>query len=293
MRKNKALSALMIIGAVLLIAGLIMTLFGFISGGSINELGYWNGRNYNFGFRSNNLLELEDKTFTEENEVSSLSLKIAYGEITIIPSSAENRVEVTNYRKNGLEISVINGELRVHDTQWDKVGYSWNGKHDNKTPTFNIYLTKDALKNLTIDFGAGYISAEGLTVDNFVQSIGAGEVVFKNFNIKNYTLDIGAGQADLKDFTVDNFNVSVGAGQLLFQGDITSYCSVSGGVGDIEFDLSGPASQYYFTCTQGVGSVKINNQNYFGSGNDEVGNPSAPTKINIEAGVGSIDIKTR
>ncbi len=285
MKNNKAYSVLMIVGAVLLVIGLLITLFGFLSGGTfriIEKTEY----TYTKLWR-----DVDDYELWTQEEITSVDLNIAYGKIQFVYSNDKTGISVKDYAKNCLELNMTNGQLQAKDTHWSSRDNF--GTQNRRNPVITVYLNSNNLDTLTIELGAGTIDIEQLVLQKLTVSIGAGDCDFEHISADDATFSTGASTAELDECEFKTFNVELGVGDLDFSGDITESAKITGGVGNIKLNLSGKESTYNFECSTGVGSLRINGHHYSGVGSDQNINPTGLVKITIEAGVGDIKIITR
>ena len=276
MKSKKLLSIFMIIGAVILIAGIVITVIGFATGGSVKIREDW-------------WTDVENLNHSASGEVSSVTIKSSFGDVEIVAGS-QNRVDVKNYPKDMLKISEVNGELRIIDKNIDEKWYK-NSINLSKTPKITVTLSNSELDRIDIDNGAGSVKISGLSVKTVKNSLGAGDLEAINLEADYYDIDSGAGNVTFKNATVGTLTASLGAGDFSFQGDINSSCKVDNGAGSVRLDLAGPESKYRFKCSQGMGSVSVNGYNSNGVTDLEIS--SGSVLIDIDSGVGDVTIKTK
>lgn len=156
--------------------------------------------------------------------------------------------------------------------------YSGDSKHfnsihfgvDSHTPVFQITVPKGvALEELDIEVGA---------VDLTINNISAREV----------DIECGAGEVDINDVSFNDFELSSGASDLSYHGKLTGESKIHGGIGVVDMEIQGNASDYEILGSVGLGSLSINGNNYDGFAKDLVLNAGAPMSIEIDSGVGDI-----
>ena len=162
-------------------------------------------------------------------------------------------------------------------------------KSDSKS-SITIYLPEDVeLEETDIQVGAGIVDVTGLIAKNVEFNFGAGNVNMQNITVKNNAkIECGAGQVIIKNSELANANIEAGVGKLVYSGDLTGNTQIDCGVGDVELELTGDAEKYAIHTEKGIGDIKINDSSV--ANDSTIGN--GENKIDIEGGIGNVDIKT-
>lgn len=214
-------------------------------------------------------------------EFSKMKLDISASNLTIKVEGNSYRVETYQIPKN-TKIESKNGILEIKSNK--KLN-----KNDSKSSII-IYLPEDVeLEEADIQVGAGIMDITGLIAKNVEFSFGAGNVNMQNISVKNNAkIECGAGQTIIKDSELANADIEAGVGKLVYSGDLTGNTQISCGVGGVELELTGDAEKYAIHTEKGIGDIKINDSSV--ANDSTIGR--GENKIDIEGGVGGVDIKT-
>lgn len=216
----------------------------------------------------------------EVEEFSKMKLDISASNLTIKLEGNSYKVETYQIPKN-TKIESKDGILEIKNNK--KLN-----KSDSKS-SITIYLPEGVeLEEADIQIGAGIVDVTGLIAKNVEFNFGAGNVNMQNITVKNNAkIECGAGQAIIKNSELANANIEAGVGKLVYSGDLTGNTQIDCGVGDVELELTGDAEKYAIHTEKGIGDIKINDSSVA----DDSTTGNGENKINIEGGVGSIDIK--
>ena len=216
----------------------------------------------------------------EVEEFSKMKLDISASNLTIKLEGNSYKVETYQIPKN-TKIESKDGILEIKSNK--KLN-----KSDSKS-SITIYLPEDVeLEEADIQVGAGIVDIAGLIAQNVEFNFGAGNVNMQNITVKNNAkIECGAGQVIIKNSELANANIEAGVGKLVYSGDLTGNTQIDCGVGDVELELTGDAEKYAIHTEKGIGDIKINDSSV--ANDSTIGN--GENKIDIEGGVGNIDIK--
>ena len=216
----------------------------------------------------------------EVEEFSKMKLDISASNLTIKLEGNSYKVETYQIPKN-TKIESKDGILEIKSNK--KLN-----KSDSKS-SITIYLPEGVeLEEADIQVGAGIVDIAGLIAKNVEFNFGAGNVNMQNITVKNNAkIECGAGQAIIKNSELANADIEAGVGKLVYSGDLTGNTQIDCGVGDVELELTGDAEKYAIHTEKGIGDIKINDSSV--ANDSTIGN--GENKIDIEGGVGSIDIR--
>lgn len=112
-----------------------------------------------------------------------------------------------------------------------------------------------------------------MTFDEVDLEFGAGEAKFIGLVANSVDIELGAGQVNLTGLAVKELNAEVGAGQL-------------------NMELVGSETDYNYDAECDIGEIKIGTTSISGlGGSKEVHNPGANRYMDLECGVGQIQIE--
>lgn len=141
-----------------------------------------------------------------------------------------------------------------------------------------VSLPEKDYNKVEIDSGAGNVKICDLNYNDFDIDAGAGNIdIQRIYCVGGGTteLDLGAGNTEIKDSMVKDIDADLGAGDFSFEGDAAGKIDIDCGVGDCEITLEKPEEMYSFH-----GDMK----NKYGSSNGEY-------DVYVDTGVGNVTFK--
>lgn len=176
-------------------------------------------------------------------------------------------------------INKNDGTLRIEES-----GITfWNSK---AAGTLKVEIpTSSYLDSLDISMGAGKISIDGVEVPDFELEQGAGTVDISNCKFDKVKFEGGAGKIDIKSSTLNDLDLETGVGSANIEAYILGNSKIEVGVGSMNLTLLGGMDNYMVFAEKGIGSINVDGESY----TSPVG--TGLNKINIEGGVGSINVK--
>ncbi len=286
---KKTLIIIVIIGLILLIAGkLIMNL----NENDNNELSLMNKEVLSFNGDAN----IINKEF---DNVKNINLTLGIYSIVIQGDSNIKNVQMTAKKPsmivNGsdidkLEIDYKDGNLTVRQKQ-DKKWIGTFNFNDYKGELLIKIPTKNELGKIDINNGVGDIEIKDISADSLDIDCGTSPVLARNIKISNCNISGGTGSIKLYDISTDKIKIESGTGSTYISGDINKQATINTGTSGVELELKGREKDYDYDIKTGLGSIEINNNKY--KREAKIDNKSNSANIKINAGTGSVDIKTK
>lgn len=216
----------------------------------------------------------------ELEQFSKMKLEISTANLTVKSEGNSYRVEKYQIPKN-TKIESKDGVLEIKN---EKIF----NKNDSKS-SITVYIPENVeLDDVAIEIGAGTVNIAEIKAKNVDFDFGAGNVELENISVNNNTkIQCGAGQVIIKKSELTNANIDAGVGKLSYLGELKGNSKISCGVGSVQLDLIGDSDMYEIHAEKGIGDIKIDDVSV--ADNSTTGN--GENKINIEGGVGSVDIK--
>lgn len=216
----------------------------------------------------------------ELEQFSKMELEISTANLTVKSEGNSYRVEKYQIPKN-TKIESKDGVLEIKN---EKIF----NKNDSKS-SITVYIPENVeLDDVAIEIGAGTVNIAEIKAKNVDFDFGAGNVELENISVNNNTkIQCGAGQVIIKKSELTNANIDAGVGKLSYLGELKGNSKISCGVGSVQLDLIGDSDMYEIHAEKGIGDIKIDDVSV--ADNSTTGN--GENKINIEGGVGSVDIK--
>ena len=201
-----------------------------------------------------------------------------------VKRGAKLSVETTG-EKEQLKCAIHGSTLEIKEKN-----HNWFWKVKEGVPTVVIYIPENiTLDELKIEMGVGKVSIEEIEVHNFKLDAGAGKVIISNMTTQTADIDGGAGSFEATDCIFNDLNLDCGVGATKISGNITGRSKVSCGVGRTEFNLAGKEEEYSIRTETGLGAMTLNGKKC----SDDAKYGEGESKIEIEAGVGSVEITTK
>lgn len=160
-------------------------------------------------------------------------------------------------------------------------------------PVITVYIPKDLdFESVRFGGGVGEVNIDELTVADFTIGGGLGNYCINKLTVnKNggFKIEDGVGEIEISNAEIYGETVIMGGlGNIFISGKIEGDINMNTGVGNVDLNLFGNASDYNITAKRGVGEVKLNGKN--------IGNEiytGGKYHIDIEAGLGNINIEIK
>ena len=196
-------------------------------------------------------------------EIQTLELDIRYGDVRIAAADGDSiSVQAENPGKYFKETVEDGDTLVLLDERPAR----------EKELVLTVLLPERMLKEISIDLGAGVLSAERLEAQDI-------------------SMDLGAGQGNVNRVIAgDDAELSVGAGELqvaYFRGNALD---VDCGTGRLILCAEGTEADYNYTLECGIGAVQIGERDYSGIGHEESVDHGAAKDIDVECGIGEVTV---
>lgn len=180
-------------------------------------------------------------------------------------TSQEVLIEATNVTSR-FSVKESNNKIKIKN---EKVkAFIFSSSDFSKNTRVTITIPEDATIDWDIDCGVGSFKASAITCDTLSIDGGVGEVQIDS--LKAYKADINNGIGE----------ISVGHAQI----DNTD---IDNGIGSVNISYIDSVENYGITADQGISSIKIDGEKYEKSRHN---NKNADYKIDIDSGIGSIDL---
>ncbi|MBQ3255959.1 MAG: DUF4097 family beta strand repeat protein [Oscillospiraceae bacterium] len=219
------------------------------------------------------------KDYPVSGEVRALRMDISAADVKIEEADAFH-VE-SNLKQ--LTVSVQNGVLTVR--QKNKVGVNYTDG------MLTLYVPEDTVfESVSIDTGAGRLTADELRAERLDLSLGAGAVEIGYLETTSETdIEGGAGAVIIADGSLRNLDLEMGVGELNLTAALLGENDLTLGVGESNLTLLGGEDNYSIEIEKGLGSIMVDGREV--SAYDSRGNGQG--YVEIEGGVGSVNLHFR
>lgn len=242
----------------------------------------------------------DESTFKETyTDIESLDISLPFTELEI-KEGEELSVSGIGIDEKKIKIKNDNGTLKIsresnnflnifgiHLDGGLNIGFT-----DKDSPKVIISVPKGTQFNkVSLEVGAGTLSASELNCDKLDVSVGAGTGVMEGiFVTEDADMEVGAGTLTLKNFTANKLDLECGMGEIVMDGVVEKSCAAECGIGEISMNLKGNTEEYRYSVECGMGEVKINDDDYSGFATEtEKGN--GEKVLDLECGMGSIKVQ--
>lgn len=257
---------MMIFSLVCFIIGIILTISGVIIGARFSDIFD------RIGNRLTDLddLSLNDLTFSKNYDgVEKIELDVSYGNVEIIYSESESvKVDILSRSiQNSYSCDLTNGTLKLKTKNRNKFSF---GDND-----INIKL---------------YIP-EGVTFEKFDIQIGACNLYADKIMASKLSIEVGAGNLDIKDIVSDKCKVECGLGNIDIKSiDVKESLDIDCGMGSVKASMFGDREEFNYKVECSLGNVDFDGKSYASFINSVKETGNGEKKINIECGMGNVDI---
>ena len=230
--------------------------------------------------------------------VQSLNIEISLGNVKIEEGDAfhirarhlfqedflsEVEDGVWTIQETGSQNEIFGIPLPKKQLKWD----------EDDIPEIIITVPNDFIaENITMKVGAGTLTAETLQAVQGKFKVGVGEIVIHGLKVREQSYyDVGAGQMKLDSIDVNDIKVNCGVGSITLAGSVTGDSFISTGIGEVKLQIDGDEEDYSYKIESGIGSIKINQNEYIHFGNQKVSNNNADHSLELKCGLGNIIVE--
>ena len=229
-------------------------------------------------------------------DIDKISIKEHVASIKIFKSgdnSGDIMIKAENIVNGEFKASEKNGVLEIsYNPNMTKIGILSMPRINfgiTKTPVINIYLPEGKLfDEINFNGGVGTISAEYLNAQSVYIDGGVGTVDVKNMTAENLKVDGGVGTIKINGTVNGSTRIDGGVGTVDITGELNGDVKLATGVGSASLNLTGDVNDYNVRANTGVGTIRLNGAKISDSGQN-----GGKYSMNIDAGVGSININIR
>lgn len=221
-------------------------------------------------------------TISDDNgTITSLELEIKTTNLKII--NGENFVVKTN--NPDVKFSNNDGKVVIED----KSKNIWTNLNDESNIIIYMPTNINKLSKVKIRSGVGKVCINSINTQVLDLEAGLGETTIDNLVVtEKAKIESGMGRLNINSCSIKNANIDLGVGEVNITGDILGNSEINTGVGKLGLNLTSAKENYTLKVEKGLGKISFNKNNI--SNDTTLGD--GQNYINIEGGIGSIDIKT-
>jgi len=308
---SKAIRNLLLIAAVLIIAGGIIAGIGFASGG-MKPVGFGLGGPY--------IVNADNGEYVEVNEsysnITELRINIDFGEIKLVEGSSFSLTGRYYTRYQTLEISERNGVLTISgkpfQRNWWSLGW-WGfdfGSPFEEELTFtypkgtvfnsidisnslgSLDIQRLSAQSLRVSLDAGNLNGTSISVESLNARLSLGNCTIRDLTVtRNATINMDAGALNLRDVSIHDLTVKNSLGDVTFSGFLTGQARISLAAGSLRMDLTNTLATTSYAINTDLGSITLNGQRHGTSARATV--PSPTCSLDIKVSLGGVELNTR
>ena len=202
-----------------------------------------------------------------------------------------DRTSITIKKSDSFNVETNNKNISInYDNKTDTISIK-----EKKLNMFNvydiydmtIYIPPTLFKEVDINSGAGDITIDTLTTNKLDLNANAGKISIDNLTVyMKANIHTGVGRVNINGPLINNLKLTSGVGETNIKANLNGNNYLSSGVGNINLEVLQKRNLYTFNATKGVGDIIIDGEKVKSGTNG-----SGPIKINLESGIGKIDIK--
>lgn len=213
------------------------------------------------------------------SEIQKLDAEIGACQLMILPSEDEN-IYVQTEGTGTYQGYVSEGTLYLKAISSTNIGASLS-KEDN---TINLDLQAP-------DCDIALFIPENFYLEEMKLSLGAGEISGSTaFAAGKLDIELAAGEVTLPNLQVGKLYAEVGAGSLYYKGNIGEAVDVECGMGEIELELEGAATDYNYDVEVAAGEVTVGRESFGGIAGERSVDNNASKNIDVECAMGSVTV---
>lgn len=132
---------------------------------------------------------------------------------------------------------------------------------------------------------------ENFNLEEADLELGAGVMYIQDISARCLDIHVGAGEATIDSFTSDEVSMDCGAGTIYAYGRAIQDADIDCGIGRIDLTLAGRKEDYSYSVKCGIGEVGLAGETYSGLGSERQIDNRTGREIEIDCGIGSVDIQ--
>ena len=221
----------------------------------------------------------DSQTYEISSDIHSLDIQINAADFKI-EHGDEFSVE-SNLKY--LSVSEKDGVLTIIDEAKSNSNYS--------NAVLTLYVPNGIVfDDVDITTGAAKLTADALSTSSLELKLGAGDVRFERLHASSAAvIKGGAGQITVASGTLHDLTLEMGVGELDLSVALLGNSDLKFGVGESNLTLYGSKDDYKVAIEKGLGSISVDGKDV----SDLDGSGNGQNRINIEGGVGTVNIAFR
>lgn len=235
MKNKKTTSILLALAGILLVTGIALSIIGLAFGDKLyitnNHFGPFSVSSWSDGPKN-----VGTKTYTSKNEITSIQIDAAIGDVEIVAGD-EFKIVTQNLDTKEISFRDNNGRISFSSNEeYIPISFTFNGYEDDDMK-IAVYVP-ESCKTLTLDSNLGDVTISDLTLDKFSADLDAGSLEANNIIMKKGEIDLNLGNIDLSGDFSDSLDIDVDAG-------------------DMDLVLNGAKDDYNYDLDTDLGDIEV------------------------------------
>lgn len=177
------------------------------------------------------------------------------------------------------------------DTIYVKALRNGNIWDEIKNCEITLYVPQGVyLDGADMSVGAGSIQIEELYAGEISLEAGAGEITAQRLQADTLDMSVGAGLIEVYELEARQLDGEVGVGHLYLEGNVTEHGDIQCSMGSVEMYLEMGEEDYNYAVECGMGSVEIGGRAYSGLAREQYVDNGAARQIDVDCAMGSVEI---
>ena len=301
---SKAFRNFLLVAAVLIIVGGIITGIGFVFGGLRSVALTQNGPVI-VGFENDTVIEVNESY----NKITDITVDVDISELKFEEGTSFSLKGRYNPNIIDLKINESNGVLTISGkalsrNQWHfgwffndlSIGYDEtlvftypkgtefkSIKINNSLGSLDLQNLK--AKSLSVSLDLGDFNGDSILVDSIDTDLNLGSCSINHLTVtKDAKFRLDSGSLTLRNSTVNNLVANNNLGSFRFSGKLTGKAEATLDVGSLDMDLENKDSELSYSIGADLGSIRINGKEYGASAHRTVNSPICTLDISLSLG---------
>lgn len=249
--------------------------------------------------------EIEKTEVSEKSDNSENEMETGYAVADIKKMDLDIGAAALIF-KNGTDSEKVKVTLKNGKSRYYEVGMSGDTleieydvdnhlHHNNKAEIIVEMPAGMELNEMDLDIGAAdvEINLDDVTCKKMKLDVGAANLIANEFHVTEmFDVSVGAGNVEIEGGTYEDVKIDCGVGNFELAGTVAGDMDADCGLGNMSLVLTGEKEDYNYKLTCGMGSIEIDGHTYSSiSGSHKETNPGATAMINLDCGMGGIEVE--
>lgn len=257
----------------------------------IGEQGIYYGENDETGEDVESGVDSDEPWYAYEiADIKNLDVDISAAELFFVEGTREDAIVV---RLHDCKTKYYEGSI-----EGDTLKVKYEQDHDfYHNDDMQIVVEIPAgihFEKMDLDIGAtnAEFSLTDVSCDTLLLDVGAGNIVAEEFVVaERMEVNAGAGNVEIYGGSYKDIAIECGIGNFSMEGALGGNLVAKCGMGNMELELEGDADAYNYDLSCSMGELKVNGTKYSSiGGSHKVKNEGAIGTINLECGMGNLDL---